>query len=182
MAMSVTYTTFNGQIAYENRNGTQSFYAPDTLGSTAMLLDTTGTVTDTFTYWPYGEIQEHVGSSVTPFTFVGTLGYYLDIAGSLTYIRARHYLQALCRWLTVDPLWPWRVPLGTAITRLSSSWIPRGARASFSTQVIPPSHRCCRCLVAVPKTYGIGASQRQALRAAGHIGNCAREPTRRNAV
>ena len=112
MAMTVTYTTFNGQIVYENRNGTQSFYAPDTLGSTAMLLDTTGTVTDTFTYWPYGEIQEHVGSSVTPFTFVGTLGYYLDIAGSLTYIRARHYLQALCRWLTVDPLWPWRVPYG----------------------------------------------------------------------
>ena len=57
--MSVTYTTFNGQIVYENRNGTQSFYAPDTLGSTAMLLDTTGTVTDTFTYWPYGEIQGH---------------------------------------------------------------------------------------------------------------------------
>lgn len=106
MAMSVTYTTFNGQIVYENRNGTQSFYAPDTLGSTAMLLNTTGTVTDTFSYWPYGEIQEHVGSSVTPFTFVGTLGYYLDILGTLTYVRARHLQPAVCRWLTVDRAWP----------------------------------------------------------------------------
>jgi len=31
MALSVTYTMFNGQLVYENRAGTQSFYAPDTL-------------------------------------------------------------------------------------------------------------------------------------------------------
>ena len=69
MAMSVVYTRINGQIVHENREGVERFYAPDTLGSTVALLDTTGTVTDTFTYWPYGEIASHVGSSVTPLTF-----------------------------------------------------------------------------------------------------------------
>ena len=76
MAMSVTYTTFNGQIVYENREGVESYYAPDTLGSTSMLVSQGGIVSDTFTYWPYGEILSHDGSSVTPFLFIGTLGYY----------------------------------------------------------------------------------------------------------
>ena len=106
MAMSVVYATINGQIVSENRGGVISYYAPDNLGSTVALLDATGTVTDTFTYWPYGEIQSHVGSSVTPFTFCGTLGYYTDVLGSQIYVRARYLWQALTRWLTQDPLWP----------------------------------------------------------------------------
>ena len=108
MAMSVVYATINGQIVSENRGGVISYYAPDNLGSTVALLDTTGTVTDTFTYWPYGEIQSHVGSSVTPFTFCGTLGYYTDVLGSQIYVRARYLRQALARWQTVDRLWPWQ--------------------------------------------------------------------------
>jgi len=35
-------------------------YAPDTLGSTALLLNPSGAVMDTFTYQPYGEIASHV--------------------------------------------------------------------------------------------------------------------------
>ena len=110
MAMSVVYATINGQIVSENRGGVISYYAPDNLGSTVALLDSTGTVTDTFTYWPYGEIQSHVGSSITPFTFCGTLGYYTDVLGSQTYVRARYLIQGLTRWLTTDPLWPMQLP------------------------------------------------------------------------
>src|ERR1700733_8672738 len=106
MAMTVTYTTFNGQIVYENRNGTESYYAPDTLGSTAALVSEAGVVPDTFTYWPYGEIQNRTGSSTTPFTYVGTHGYYALSTDNLTYVRARFYSLALTRWQTVDPLWP----------------------------------------------------------------------------
>jgi len=106
MAMSVVYTTINGQIVHENRGGVEAFYAPDTLGSTVALLDSAGTVTDTYSYQPYGEIVSHIGSSVTPFTFIGTLGYYLDILGSQIYVRARYLRQALTRWQTVDGSWP----------------------------------------------------------------------------
>ena len=110
MAMSVVYATINGQIVSENRGGVISYYAPDNLGSTVALLDATGTVTDTFTYWPYGEIQSHVGSSITPFTFCGTLGYYTDVLGSQIYVRARYLRQALTRWQSFDPLWPSQRP------------------------------------------------------------------------
>ena len=106
MAMSVVYTNFNSRIVKESRGGVERYYAPDTLGSTALLLDSTGTVTDTFTYWPFGEVRSHTGTSTTPFTFVGTLGYYFSLAANWFYVRARFYQQTVGRWLTVDPLWP----------------------------------------------------------------------------
>ncbi len=106
MAMSVVYTTINGMIVQENRGGVKSFYAPDTMGSTVALLNSSGVVTDTYTYWPYGEIRSHVGSSTTPLTFLGMIGYYADVLGSFIYVRARYLRQALTRWQTVDSLWP----------------------------------------------------------------------------
>ena len=106
MAMSVVYTTINGMIVHENRGGVESFYAPDTMGSTVALLNSSGLVTDTYTYWPYGEIRSHVGSSQTPFTFLGMIGYYTDVVGNFIYVRARYLRQALTRWQTVDLLWP----------------------------------------------------------------------------
>ena len=126
MAMSVVYTTINGQIVSENRGGVVSNYAPDNLGSTVALLDSTGTVTDTFTYWPYGEIQSHVGSSVTPFTFCGTIGYYLDVLGSQVYVRARYLRLALARWQTLDPLWPRQSPYVYAGSRPTVQSDPSG--------------------------------------------------------
>jgi len=103
---TVSYTTFNGVIVSENRAGVKRDYMRDSLGSTIALLDSTQTQTDTFFYWPYGEIRTSTGTTKTPFTFVGTLGYYMDIASSLFYVRMRHLRTTLARWLTVDALWP----------------------------------------------------------------------------
>ena len=97
----VNYTVLEGEVVSEVRGGVRKDYVPDTLGSTVALLDNTQTKTDTWEYWPYGEIRS--GSSATPFQFVGTLGYYKDTS-SRTYVRARHYRQNQARWLTVDPL------------------------------------------------------------------------------
>ena len=66
------------------------FHPP--LGNTVALLDNTLTVTDSWEYWPYGETRS--GSSATPFTFVGTLGYFKDTS-TRTYVRARHYRQSI---------------------------------------------------------------------------------------
>jgi len=68
-------------------------------------VDNTHTVTDTWTYWPYGEVQSRGGSSITPFTFLGTLGYFVDFLNQL-YVRARHLRADLTRWATTDPSWP----------------------------------------------------------------------------
>jgi len=105
MAMNVTLTTILGQIVHEVRSGVESFYVPDPLGNTAALVNTSGAVTDSWTYWPYGEVQNHTGSSTTPFTFIGTLGYFADVASRL-YVRARHLRADITRWMTVDPMWP----------------------------------------------------------------------------
>jgi len=103
MAMSVVYTTLGGRVVYENRGGTERSYLRDPLGNTVGLMDMTGTVTDTYAYWPYGEERVHTGSSSTPLTFLGTLGYFKDFLNML-YVRARHLRVDLTRWMTVDPL------------------------------------------------------------------------------
>jgi RHS repeat-associated protein len=105
MAMAVTYTNFNGRIVSETRNGVHSDYLPDTNGNTIGLMNAAHVITDTWQYWPYGEVASRTGTNPTPLQFGGTLGYYTGILNQL-YVRARYYLAQLARWLTVDPLWP----------------------------------------------------------------------------
>ena len=66
---TVRYTTVNGEIIAEKRNGVRRLYVPDPLGSTVALLDNTQAQTDTFSYWPYGEEKSRTGTTPTPFRF-----------------------------------------------------------------------------------------------------------------
>ena len=100
-----TYTVVEGQLMSQVTGGVRRDYVPDPLGSTVALLDDSNNVTDTWDYWPYGEVRVRTGSTSTPFQYVGTLGYFRDHS-TQTYVRARYYKQALGRWLTVDPEWP----------------------------------------------------------------------------
>ena len=113
MAMAVVYTRFAGQIVSENRGGVTREYLSDPLGSTIALASSSA-ITDTWDYWPYGEVMSRTGTNPTPFTFVGTLGYFKDLLDKLFYVRARHYQPNYGRWLTVDPLWPDERPYGYA--------------------------------------------------------------------
>ena len=105
MAMSVVYTTINGVLYHENRGGVETEYVPDTLGSLIGCRDSSGNVTYTADYWPYGEVRTSTGSKSSPWGFVGLLGYLTDLAKRL-YVRARHYRPNIGQWQTVDPLWP----------------------------------------------------------------------------
>jgi hypothetical protein len=96
MTMSATYGTFLGQVVHEERGGVERVYVPDTLGSTHKLTDANGNVTDTFEFWPYGEERLRTGTTPTPLTYVGTLGYYEDSSGRM-YVRARTYLARYAR-------------------------------------------------------------------------------------
>lgn len=110
MAMSVTYENVVGQLVYENRGGVESYYVPDTLGSTAALKNSSGIVTDTYDYWSYGEERTHSGPSGTQMTFIGVYGYVKDIPNQLCYVRMRFLRPEIGRWQTVDPLWPRELP------------------------------------------------------------------------
>ena len=105
MAMSVTYVTVHGRLREETRGGVTTRYLGDTLGSVIKTTDTSGNVTSTTTYWPFGEVRSQTGTNPSPWGFCGVWGYLTD-AVSRMYVRARHYRADTSRWLTVDLLWP----------------------------------------------------------------------------
>ena len=103
MAMRVTYLVLDGEIISENRNGVERDYLPDPQGNTIALLDNTQTKTDTFTYWPYGEVKTRTGTTPTPFQYGGTWGYYIDSSSRL-YARRRVEDAVKGRWMTEGPI------------------------------------------------------------------------------
>ncbi len=119
------------------------FYGSDPLGSTVALYDTSGNKTDEYVYWPYGEIRSHTGSSQTPLTFLGTLGYYMD-SPARYYVRARMLLANYARWLTVDPLWPRQRAYPYARSRPTSLVDARGLAPSALCLI--PCAPCIACL------------------------------------
>ncbi len=135
--MSITrYTVANGQILAEGRDGGARRYAADPLGSTVALVNPTGTITDTFTYWPYGEERTRTGTTPTPFRFGGTLGYYRDDAGR-TYVRARALAPRSGRWLTPDPVTglPDLGPLTARTLRTDPDSLGREDRATAGREI-----------------------------------------------
>ena len=104
--MSVTtYTTVNGQILCQSKDGVVSHFVSDPLGSVVMVRDNSGNTVYEAEYDPYGNVESETGTNPSEFGYVGTLGYVKDSASSL-YVRARYLLTNLGRWLTKDPLWP----------------------------------------------------------------------------
>jgi len=97
------YTVIDGEILSEDRDGVKRDYMPDPQGNTIALLDNTQTITDTFSYYPYGEVASRTGTTPTPFQYLGTLGYYSDNS-SRSYVRARVLHKAHGRWMSEDPI------------------------------------------------------------------------------
>ncbi len=118
--MIATFSTFCGMIVSETRDGVERDYMPDTLGSTAALLDENQEMTDTWEYYPYGEVAARTGTHETDLTFVGMLGYFKDILDKLLYVRARHFRPELGIWQTVDPLWPEEPPFAYCSSKPAS--------------------------------------------------------------
>ena len=79
------------------------FYIHDHLGSTSMVLDTDGNISQSVTYIPYGEIfvEERNGTWNTPYLFNGK---ELDEETGLYYYGARYLNPTNGRWLSVDSL------------------------------------------------------------------------------
>src|SRR5690349_3597237 len=100
---TVRYTVIGGEVIAEKRAGVRRAYVPNPLGSAAALLDNAQTKTDTFEFWPYGQARTRIGTTPTPFQFIGVLGNYSDPAPR-TYGRGRTYDTAIGRWSTEDPL------------------------------------------------------------------------------
>src|SRR5205085_8017801 len=99
MPMKARYEVINGEVIAEKRGGVRRCLVPDPLGSTVALLDNTQAQTDTFTYWPYGEIILRSGSTPTPFRCLGSLGCNTD-SSARAYVRNRYLALSRGRWIT----------------------------------------------------------------------------------
>jgi RHS repeat-associated protein len=81
-------------------SGVPTYYHHDQLGSTRVLTNTSGTVTGTFSYGPFGGLSGSTGTQKTP---LGYAGQYTNTQSGLLYLRTRVYDPATAQFLTVDP-------------------------------------------------------------------------------
>ena len=91
-----------GGLPVEQVNGseTPTYLHHDQQDSTRLITGSVGTVEGSYTYTPYGAVQEHTGTATTP------LGYDAQFTSSdtgLIYMRARVYDPATAQFLDVDP-------------------------------------------------------------------------------
>ena len=85
-------------------NGGPSYYVTDHLGSTRVVVGSSGSIQEAYDYYPFGlpmPGRSITGWSETPERFTG---YYKDQESYLYYAQARMYNPAIGRFLSVDPL------------------------------------------------------------------------------
>ena len=102
---TVRYTVAEGEVLSEKRSGTRHFYRSDASGSVVSLYDSAQAKTDSFTYWPYGEVRTSSGSTGTRYKFLGAILGRTQFDGSVYFIE-RVFQPSNARWMTLSPYWP----------------------------------------------------------------------------
>ena len=88
---TIRYVYGLGLISREDENGgNYRVYHYDSRGSTVALTDESGTLTDAYSYAPFGQVTQIVGATQNPFRYNGRDGVMSDDNG-LYYMRARFY-------------------------------------------------------------------------------------------
>ena len=90
--------------AYQSHEQHLLIYHPDHLGSTSLVTNSYGEITQNISYIPYGEIfvEETAGGWQSPYYFNAK---ELDEETGLYYYGARYLDPAGARWLSADPMW-----------------------------------------------------------------------------
>ena len=97
--ISADYTYGKDLIAMENSQGS-FFYHYDALGSTRNLTDMAGNITDTYSYYAFGNLLSIAGGTSNPYLFTGER---FDAETNFYYLRARYYDPGVGRFLSMDP-------------------------------------------------------------------------------
>lgn len=97
-AVKADYTQGVGLVR-SRHDGREGFYHTDGLGSTRVITDTVGLVTDRYTYDAFGGLLNQSGTFGNSFGFAGE---QRDSATGLDYLRARYYDSSLGRFVSKD--------------------------------------------------------------------------------
>lgn len=96
------YMYLNGQlIARTTTNGTITYLLTDRLGTPVREMGSSGQVTQSFMYRPFGQLFSGVNQSQPGFT-----GHMNDAETSYTYMQARYYDAGVERSMSPDPVYP----------------------------------------------------------------------------
>ncbi len=91
----------NGSLVGLRSGAGRSYYLVDGLGSVAAMTDSSGAVTHSYSYDPYGVTSETTSSAlVNPWRYTGQ---YQDLSTGLYKMGARYYQPDLGRWTQRDP-------------------------------------------------------------------------------
>jgi len=102
------FRTPDGVLIARLKGSEWRFYHYDELGSTRLLTDGSGSVTDRYSYDAYGSVTSHIGSTTdNPYQYVGALGYYThyqDPDFRLLELGFRFYDTESGRFTQLDPV------------------------------------------------------------------------------
>jgi RHS repeat-associated protein len=102
-AVTRAYTYGDQRISQDQpqgNTGVPSFYGYDGHGSVRFLTNTSGSVSDTYSYDAFGTRLTCSGSTINQFQYSGEQS---DALLALYYLRARYYNPSLGRFMTMDP-------------------------------------------------------------------------------
>jgi RHS repeat-associated protein len=83
------------------RNAVISFFERDGLGSNTSLTNSSGEITDTYTFDSFGNSIASAGTTTNPFRYTGR---EYDAETGLYYVRARYYDSSTGRFMSEDPI------------------------------------------------------------------------------
>ena len=94
-----TYT-YGLDLISQNQSGNYSFYLVDGLGSTRILTNAIGNITDTYNYEAFGNLISSTGNTINNYRYAGE---QYDSNLSQYYLRARYYDPSEGRFTARDP-------------------------------------------------------------------------------
>jgi len=99
---STSFVYGESGLPLEQISGTTVYYFDqDQLGSTRVLTNSSGNVSSTFTFDPYGNETGSTGTVTTPLLFAGE---YRDAESNYYYLQNRYYDPSTTQFISIDPL------------------------------------------------------------------------------
>jgi RHS repeat-associated protein len=95
----VNYVLGATQLLAQVRGSDISYFLPDVQGSTRLLTDVAGNVTDTYSYDAFGDLSAQSGTTENSYLYTGQ---QFDEATGLYSLRARYYNPTVGRFISRD--------------------------------------------------------------------------------